>query len=183
MCLTAWSLVLRIVIKRREVNGTEPYVKVMWYICMIDVLVVLCGCGTGEFVEAMLQRGLFPIDTRLVGSAASVMVHDGETEYTSLVVGFNGEMTVIAANLGLTARRLRQEIEQQPYVDATSFARMQMGSSHRQQQVSGIQQNLRWKWNQMPLALTVGAREKSLPVKVRRLYDHVSVPIHHCPPA
>ena len=95
----------------------------------------------------------------------------------SVVVNFNGEIAVMAARLALMARQLRQEIEQQTYADETPFVGMQMGSSHRQQQISAIQQNLRWKWNQMPPELVMGVRDKTLPAKVQGYYDNVSEPI------
>lgn len=178
--LTAWSLVLRITIKRHEVNETERYAQLVWYICMTDILVALCGCGSGGFVKAMLQYGLFPIDTRLVVSAASGMVRNEESEYMSLVMNFDGEIAVMAARLGLMARQLRRDAEQQTHVDETSFVSMQMGPGHRQQQISVIQQDLRWKWHQKPPELMLGIRHNTLPAKVQGYYDHVSRPIFYC---
>ena len=150
---------------------------------MIDISVALCGCGTGGFVKAMMQYGLFPFDTHRVvpeATVASGMVRNGENEYMSMVMDFNGEIAVMAARLGLMARHLRREAERETYTDEASFVRVQMGSSHRQQQISAIQQNLRWKWNQVPPELMMGVRDKTLPSKLQGYYDHVSGPTRCC---
>lgn len=180
VCLTAWSLVLQITIKRHEVNETELYPQLVRHICMIDILVALCGCGTGGFVKAMLQYGLFPIDTRFITPATSGTASNDENEYMSPVVTFNGEIAVMAAKLGLVAQNLRREADQQTYADEPPLARTQMESSHRRQQILAIQQNLRWKWNQMPPGIMMGVKNGTLPAKVQGYYDHVSGLIRCC---
>lgn len=179
-CLTPRSLVLQITIKRHEVNETELYPQLVRHICMIDIVVALCGCGTGGFVKAMLQHGLFPIDTRFIISATSSTAPNDENEYVSLVVTFNGEIAVMAAKLGLVAQNLRREADQQTYADEPSLARTQRRRSRRRQQILAIQQNLRWKWNQMPPGIIMGVRNGTLPAKVQGYYDHVSGWIRCC---
>lgn len=147
---------------------------------MIDIVVALCGCGTGGFVKAMLQHGLFPIDTRFIVSATSSTASNDENEYMSLVVTFNGEIAVMAAKLGLVAQNLRREADQQTYADELSFARTQVRRSGRRQQILAIQQNLRWKWNQMPPGIMMGVRNGTLPARIQGYYDHVSGRIRCC---
>ncbi|KAL8958428.1 MAG: hypothetical protein Q9183_005838, partial [Haloplaca sp. 2 TL-2023] len=164
---------LRIFVLRSEMYETEPYSFLLWWICNIDTHALICGTSDGELVEAMLQYNMFPTADNIVQLNGSGACYDPLTEEghaMPVVLDFNRKIEILTCRLGLLRRNLHRE--------ASNYARQGLQISEadrleRQRRVSDIQQALRRTWNeQMPLYISVGLRNNTLPTRARGIFDN-----------
>ena len=86
---------------------------------------------------------------------------------------FHRAVTLLAARLGLLASTLRGAASMRRASGQTRVA--QNSHPQWQQQVHEIQESLRQAWStQVPMALSTGYQDGTLPARIRGIYEHVS---------
>lgn len=167
------SQLQRIILLRKLMYGNEPNTFIVWWVASIDTHVVLSGMGDGSFCETMLRQNLLPTgiesETRY-SPFSNDLVPDLGALPSSLA--FHRRIMVVAAELGLLTRDLREESRQlspnQPSLDTIR---------HWQERISTLQDTLRRAWNvQMPASVASGYCNQLLPVGARGIFEHVRYP-------
>ena len=154
----------------------EPFPAIVWWVCIIDTHALLCGIGRGTFISNLIRTGHVPTPADLIQSPGLVEPSSRVPEEGPMMestLHFHRSFTLLAAELGLLASNLR---------DAASIRRSsghvrvaQVSHPQWQQQVQGIQEKLRQAWRmKVPVALTTGYRDGTLPARIRGVYEHVS---------
>ena len=169
------SQLQRITLLRKHMYGNEPYTFIVWWVTSIDTHVVLSGMGDGSFCETMLRQNLLPTgiesETRY-SPFSNELVPDLGALPSSLA--FHRRIKVVAAELGLLTRDLREESRQ-----LTPNQPSLVTIRHWQGRISTLQDTLRRAWNvQMPASVASGYCNQLLPVGARGIFEHVR---HHPP--
>ena len=167
----------RITLLRREMYGHEPYSFIVWWVASIDTHVVLSGMGNGDFIETMLRNNILlsgmdpqnPYHTYDFRSPSYGLASPGGHEALPSALAFHRRISILAAELGLLARNIREEEKQNP----GDRSRVVMQS--RYERIGVLQDALRRTWNvQMPVSVTNGYCNQVLPVGARGIFEHVS---------
>ena len=176
--------VLRIVLLRHELYGYEPFPFVIWWAATIDTQIVLSGLGSGKFVEMMLQRNMLPsgIDPKDPYHTFQTDASQGPASPRELRglpnnLSFHRRLIILAAQLGLLARDMREEEKNDPrdqhqdeYQDAVR---------RREKRIARWRDEMRGTWKtQLPIAVKNGQCNRDLPIEKRGILEHVSARIH-----
>ena len=160
--------------------GHEPYSFIIWWVASIDTHVVLSGMGHGEFVETMLRNNMLasdmdpqnPYHTHDYHSPSCELASPNGHEALPSALAFHRRITILAAELGLLARDLREDEKQNPS-DSRSHAVIQS----RHERIDALQDTLRRTWNvQMPVSVANGYCNQVLPIGARGVFEHVRRP-------
>ena len=179
--LSLWSQhidqLLRITLLRRKMYSHEPYSFIIWWVASIDTHVVLSGMSNGDFIETMLRNNMLPsgmdpqnpCHTYDYNSPSRGLASPNAHKALPSALAFHRRISVLAAELGLLARDIRAEEQQNP--NDMSHAVMQS----RHERIGVLQDTLRRTWNvQMPVSVASGYCNQILPVGARGIFEHVS---------
>lgn len=140
---------------------------------MIDIHAVLTGGGNGIYAESLLNSNLLPETPRPIqraGRTGSFSPRCAELESAPSVLEFHRKVYVQAANLGLLARDLREEIVQHGRSALTEREIL-----FRQQRTVRARDILEQTWNdQASIFSALGYANDRVPVKNRGIFEHVS---------
>lgn len=155
--------------------GAERHDHIQCWIFAIDTHSVLCG-GKGDFAVSMLRNDALSSPIRhqqILDSRESPFAEESGSDRGRSLLDFHRAILTVAARLGLLARELRAEYSQ-------SYLRHQGQARHvetvqRQQRVMQLQDTLRRTWKaRLPYFIAKGFSNKSVPVKARGIFEHVS---------
>ncbi|MCJ1282031.1 hypothetical protein MMC26_001354 [Xylographa opegraphella] len=159
---------------RRNVYGMEPFPAIVWWVFIIDTHALLCGIGKGTFISNLIRNGHVPTSADMIRAPGLVEPSSHVPEEAPMMpstLDFHRVVTLLAARLGLIASNLRSAASlrissAQPRVPQASHPQWQ-------QQVHEIQESLRQAWRtQVPLALSTGYRDQTLPARICGIYEH-----------
>ncbi len=152
-------------------NGAEHFDCITWWVFHIDTHAVLCGSGTGEFVEGMLNNGLLTqrVDGRRSSSVSSDESMSYEARAAQSELEHHRSISLVAARLGLLARDLRQGNTQQSDIFGAPPELMR-----RQQRIIELQDLLRRTWHmQVAASEALGYGNHHVPIANRGVFEHV----------
>lgn len=140
---------------------------------VIDIHAVLTGGGNGIYAVSLLKGNLLPETIRPLqrpGPTRSTSPRPSKSELAPLVLEFHRKIYVQAANIGLLARDLREEVVQHGNHAITSRE-----IRFRQQRVVQARDILDQTWNRdAPVFSALGYANENVAVKDRGIFEHVS---------
>lgn len=162
----------RIIRQRREILHAEPYPGIIWWICLIDISVLLSGSGKGEFVLEKVHDNTIPTakDLRIMsGLWLNEASQSEDWDVLAPTFDFLREIAIQAAKIGALRVEIRELFRRQPCPPS----RAQI--AQLQQRVSRARDLLRQRWNsQVPAPLAAALGQKRLVGRARDAYEHVS---------
>ena len=165
---------------RRNMLEEEPYPAVLWWICKIDILALLSGCGNGEFIDDALRTDSVPTVPHFLQSScagATSLRRVASRELVSSVYTVCRKTFLLAAEIGQLARHLRQSS-----VGGASPGRTRpsgISIIEARQQVSRLRERLReCADDAWPVDLADLYRQRSLPAQIQSMLDQVSLNLH-----
>ncbi|MCJ1401685.1 hypothetical protein MMC11_004902 [Xylographa trunciseda] len=172
----------RITQVRRNVYGLEPFPAIVWWVFIIDTHALLCGIGRGAFLSNLIRTGHVPTSADMIRAPGLVEPSSHVPEEAPLMpktLDFHRAVTLLAAQLGLLASSLRDAANMRRSSGHMRVARS--GHPQWQQQVQELQESLRQAWRtQVPVALTTGYRDGTLPGRIRGVYEHTYLLYRAC---
>ncbi|MCJ1317526.1 hypothetical protein MMC15_002851 [Xylographa vitiligo] len=172
----------RIAQVRRKVYGMEPFPAILWWVFIIDTHALLCGIGRGTFVSNLIRSGHVPTSADMIRAPGLVEPSSCVPEEAPLMpstLDFHRAVTLLAARLGLLASTLRGAASMRRASGQTRVA--QNSHPQWQQQVHEIQESLRQAWStQVPMALSTGYQDGTLPARIRGIYEHTYLLYRAC---
>ncbi|MCJ1464059.1 hypothetical protein MMC07_002670 [Pseudocyphellaria aurata] len=170
---------LRIIKLRHDMYGPERYSFIVWWIFVIDVHAVLTGGGNGIYAESLLNSSLLPETlrpTQQAGPNRSFSPCRAESESVPSVLEFHRAIYVQAAQIGLLARDLREEIVQH---GGSSLTDREILS--RQLRTVRARDRFEQTWNAQASAfIAMGYGNDRVPVKHRGIFEHTFVLYRAC---
>ena len=162
---------------RRNMLEEEPYPAVLWWICKIDTIALLSGCGNGEFIDDALRTDSVPtVATFLQSSCAGAtsLRRGASRELVSSVLTLWRKSFLLAAEVGQLAKQLRQSNSVGGPPSRTRPSDISLIESR--QQVPRLRERLRecadGAW---PAELASLYRQRSLPAQIQSILDQVSL--------
>ena len=156
--------------------GMEPFPAILWWVFIIDTHALLCGIGRGTLISNLIRSGHVPTSADMIRAPGLVEPSSRVPEEASLMpstLDLHRAVTLLAARLGLLASNLRSAASMR---SSGQIRAAQAGHPQWQQQVHEIQESLRQTWRtQVPLVLSTGYRDGTVPARIRGIYEHVGV--------
>src|SRR5438045_7749889 len=140
------SQLLRIVLMRREANGSERHSFIIWFVCVIDTYALLSASGSdGEFVSTIVKSDLLPTPEECLAPIGpnKLTFYPNEEGFFSSVLQFNQKIVVLAATLGQLAKELREQAVSQRFADHDTAALDEMYFLERQNRIFEMQETFR----------------------------------------
>ncbi|KZF26886.1 hypothetical protein L228DRAFT_235892 [Xylona heveae TC161] len=106
---------LRVIFERRNSQVRETYPYLIWWVCIIDIFVVLGGTGSGEFMQAIMRLNLLPPALSTLPPRSSLIsgpLFPEEQNIFLPILQLNRELVILAAELGQMAKVLRADAVQ-----------------------------------------------------------------------
>ena len=182
-----------IIERRRGVFQPEPYNKVIWFVCLIDIIALLSCSGKGDFIGQMMQKNLVPSSDQL-RETSTVFQSDssveGNWDIMSTTWTLLREIVLHAARIGQFSRQNRDTVK--PLQEQHQQHRRQRQREHSgpipqiqisqwQQQATTLRDGLKQAWStHAPAALISGYNSRTIPGPVRDLYEFVSHSLQAC---
>ncbi|MCJ1431713.1 hypothetical protein MMC27_001068 [Xylographa pallens] len=172
----------RIAQVRRNVYGMEPFPAILWWVFIIDTHALLCGIGRGTLISNLIRSGHVPTSADMIRAPGLVEPSSHVPEEAPMMpstLDLHRAVTLLAARLGLLASSLRSAASMQRSSGQIRVA--QASHPQWQQQVHEIQESLRQAWStQVPMVLSTGYRDGTLPARIRGIYEHVYLLYRAC---